>query len=232
MERKKEASKNKGFYIAVCCCVLVIAIVGYVSRLTKNNEPAPQNHTDFSYTETYDVPNVSKVSKVSEAEEKEQSVPERKIIPIEEKPEPVAKNIITEDNTPVFSLPVDGKLTGKFSGEKLVFHEAVSDWRSHDGVDYKAEEGSAVVASADGVVESIYQDTMGNCIVIDHENGLKSVYANLAETDKKLLGKNVKRGEKIGEVGNTAVADFEKEAHLHFEILKDSNPVDPADYIE
>ena len=68
--------------------------------------------------------------------------------------------------------------------------------------------------------------------MIDHENGIKSLYANLADSDNDLTGQNIKQGDEIGTVGNTALSDFTKEAHLHFEILKDDKPVNPMDYVK
>jgi murein DD-endopeptidase MepM/ murein hydrolase activator NlpD len=227
---KNESSKNRGFYIAVCCCVLVIAIIGYVSWFAGNTAPETPNHTDSSYTEVSDVPNLSEISKIPVKEEK--SAPERTTVPVEKKTAPVAKNVIAEDNTPSFSKPVDGKVIGDYSGDNLIFYKTLSDWRSHDGVDFKASEGEDVSASADGVVESVYSDSMGNCIVIDHENGLKTMYANLADSETDLTGQNVKKGDKIGTVGKSALADLTEEAHLHFEILKDGRPVDPSEYLK
>jgi len=68
--------------------------------------------------------------------------------------------------------------------------------------------------------------------VIDHENGLKTLYANLAGLDSELVGKNVSKGDKIGIAGNSALADFSEEVHLHFEILKDDIPQNPQDYLK
>lgn len=228
---KNEASKNKGFYIAVCCCVLVIAIVGYVSWFAGNSKPETQNHTDLSYKDNSDASVISEPAKLPVKKETNSS--ERKTVPAETKNTPVAKNVIAEDNTPEFSKPVDGKVIAEFSGEKLVFNEMLSDWRSHDGVDFKAAEGDDVAACADGVIESVTSGSLGNCIVIDHENGLKSLYANLAETENgDITGQNVKKGDKIGKIGSSALADFSKEGHLHFEVLKDGNPVDPMEYFK
>ena len=70
---------------------------------------------------------------------------------------------------------------------------------------------------------------MGCCVLIDHENGFKTLYANLEEQDSALTGQNVKKGDKIGTVGDSALADISKGAHLHFEILKDDNPQNPSE---
>lgn len=233
VNRGKEASKkNAGFYIAVCCCVLVIAIVGYVSWTAGNSKTEIPEYSDSSYTEVSDLPNLSEISEIANKEEEPIEEPERATIPVEEKTAPVAKNVITEDNTPSFQKPVSGEIISDFSGDNLIFYETLADWRSHNGVDFAAKEGEAVSASADGVVESVYSDSMGNCIVIDHENGLKTLYANLADPEEDITGKNVKQGDKIGNVGNSALADLSEESHLHFELIKDEEPVDPKEYLD
>lgn len=227
---KNETNKNRGFYIAVCCCVLVIAIIGYVSWFAGNAKPKTPNHTDSSYTEVADLPNMSEISKIKTVEEEKS--PERVSIPVEQNTAPVAKNVIAEDNIPSFIKPVDGKIIGDFSGENLIFYTTLSDWRSHDGVDLKSKVGEDVLACADGVIESVYADSMGNCIVIDHDNGLQTLYANLAEIDLELTGQSVKQGDKIGTVGDSALADLAEEAHLHFEVIRDGRSVDPSEYLK
>lgn len=225
MERNRSnLNKNRGFYIAVCCCVSVVAIVGYVSWFTGKSAPDKAYSPENKISEIQAVPEISKVSVKEE-------VPERKSIPATEKTSPASKNVITDDNTPEFKKPVNGKIIGEFSGDTLVYHEELADWRSHSGIDFKAKEGDKVLASADGIVERVYSSGMGNCVLIDHENGIKSLYANLAPSDIDITGRNVVQGEEIGAVGSSALSDLTKEAHLHFEILKDDKPVNPTEYI-
>lgn len=224
MKRKSEARKNTSFYIAVCCCVTVMAAVGYVSRSAKKIEektPAPKVIAENRFTE--------RMTGISRETPKEDPA---KDVPVREESEPVSQNVYAEDNTPEFKYPVKGKIIGEFSGENLVFCENLSDWRSHSGTDFKAKEGDDVFASADGVVESVYADGMGNCIVIDHENGFKTLYANLGDSETDLSGQNVHSGDKIGVVGKSAVADLTREEHLHFEVLKDGVPVNPTEYLK
>ncbi len=222
---KNEASKNRGFYIAVCCCVLVIATVGYVSWFAGNSKKEikePEKITENKITQ-----NISEISQPTAKEEEKKSVPVKK-----EDAAPASNNVYAEDNTPALKYPISGKITAEFSGDNLIYNKELSDWRSHNGVDFKAKEGEKVLASADGVVESVYSDSMGNCIVIDHENGIKTMYANLADSDLNLSGQNVRAGDEIGTVGNSALADFTKEPHLHFEVIKDDNPVNPTEYLK
>ncbi len=69
-------------------------------------------------------------------------------------------------------------------------------------------------------------------IVVEHANGYKTVYANLLTSEFVVEGEKVEKGQSLGTVGNTAVFEIADEPHLHFEILKDSMPVNPSDFIK
>ncbi|WP_082306901.1 peptidoglycan DD-metalloendopeptidase family protein [Bacillus sp. FJAT-27245] len=101
----------------------------------------------------------------------------------------------------------------------------------HKGIDIAGSHGSAVIAAMDGkVIRSYLSSTYGNAILIEHPNGYVSVYAHL---DKRLAdeGEQVKKGEKIGTMGNTG---FSTGVHLHFEIhqsewtFKKENAINPV----
>lgn len=100
--------------------------------------------------------------------------------------------------------------------------------KDHNGIDIGAPLGTPVIASADGVVEVAlegYNGGRGNYIIIDHENGIKTLYQHLNTVDVS-VGQTVVYGQKIGTVGNTGVSGG---AHLHFEVWVDGTPVNPLD---
>ena len=108
----------------------------------------------------------------------------------------------------------------------------MADWRVHNGIDLAAEAGSRVIAASSGTVEEVRNDDLyGTTVVIDHGNGLKSIYSNLAGTPAVAKGDTVSAGSVIGSVGDTAEAEIGEVAHLHFEMTKDGAEVDPADYL-
>ena len=95
------------------------------------------------------------------------------------------------------------------------------------------EYATVVKAAEAGTVKSIKNDPrFGLTIVIEHENNFQTVYANLLTSEFVVEGEKVEKGQSIGTVGNTAVFEIADEPHLHFEILKDSLPVDPSIYIK
>ena len=98
----------------------------------------------------------------------------------------------------------------------------------HDGIDLMAPYGAEVVASASGkVVDVIYQSKgLGNRVVIDHGNGICTVYAHLSEI-KVAISQNVEQGRVIGKVGNSGTTFA---SALHYEVIRNGRPVDPVNY--
>lgn len=131
-----------------------------------------------------------------------------------------------------FSMPVFGEVSFEYAKDKLLYSKTLDEWRSHSGVDLKADRGTPVKVVADGVVTEIKNDPrIGITIIVDHLNGLKTVYANLANGDMVSPNQKVKQGEVIGSVGNTASFESAEPAHLHFEVLKNNKNVNPSDYL-
>jgi len=132
----------------------------------------------------------------------------------------------------VFTWPVNGPVIAAFSVEALLYDETMLDWRTHDGLDLAAEEGTRVLATAAGTVDKIYEDDlMGMTVVIDHGKGLSSLYANLSEDTEVAVGDEVYTGDIIGAVGRTAAAESGRDTHLHFALYQDGEPVNPEEYL-
>lgn len=108
----------------------------------------------------------------------------------------------------MFTWPVNGAIIASFSVETLLYDETMLDWRTHEGIDLAAEEGTRVLAVAAGTVSQVYEDDlMGVTVVIDHGDGLESVYSILAQAPDVAEGDSVYTGDIIGVVGNTAPAE-------------------------
>ncbi|NJD03448.1 MAG: M23 family peptidase [Ruminiclostridium sp.] len=131
-----------------------------------------------------------------------------------------------------FSMPVFGEVTFEFAKDKLLYSKTLEEWRTHDGLDIAADRGTPVKAVADGVVSEIKNDPrFGVVIVIDHKDGVKTVYSNLASDDMVTPNQKVMQGDIIGSVGNTAAFESAEQSHLHFEVLVDNVSVDPVAYL-
>lgn len=137
-----------------------------------------------------------------------------------------------EETNSKFIMPVDGEILKNFSMDSLVYSDTLQEWVTHRGMDIKAEKSTVVKAIADGKIQSIKEDPrFGLSIIIEHSNGFKSVYSSLLSSEFVKEGEEVKQGQSIGTVGNTAVFEVADGAHLHFELLKDNSYVNPELYI-
>ena len=138
---------------------------------------------------------------------------------------------VTKD--PTFAKPVEGEIIKDYSKDNLVYSNTLQEWTTHLGIDYKAEKTDVVKASADGTIKSIKNDPRyGLTVVIEHSNGFESVYSSLLTAEFVSVGEEVKQGQTIATVGNTATFEIADETHLHFEIKKDGENVDPNIYIK
>jgi murein DD-endopeptidase MepM/ murein hydrolase activator NlpD len=98
----------------------------------------------------------------------------------------------------------------------------------HEGIDFMAEQGTAIRAAASGVVTySGFHPQYGNMIEIDHGNGLVTRYAHASKREVK-VGDVVLRGASIAEVGKTGRATG---THLHFEVRRRGAPQDPTRFL-
>ena len=135
-----------------------------------------------------------------------------------------------KDSIPPLSMPLEGMTyvqTGASVGTK---HNPLYkvDLR-HDGLDLVAPQGSVVRAAADGVVREVIRSHkgLGNIVEVDHRNGYVTRYALLDDMSVS-RGRTVKRGQKIGTVG---VSSTTFAPHLHYEVLKDGEIVDPVNFL-
>jgi murein DD-endopeptidase MepM/ murein hydrolase activator NlpD len=98
----------------------------------------------------------------------------------------------------------------------------------HEGIDFPAESGTAIVAAASGlVVEAGWHPQYGKIVEIDHGNGLVSRYAHASQLGVK-EGDLVVRGQHIGAVGTTGRSTG---PHLHFEVRLNGVPQNPVRFL-
>lgn len=132
-----------------------------------------------------------------------------------------------------FAKPVEGDIVREYAKDNLIYSNTLEEWVTHMGIDIKAEKTTVVKAAEEGTIKSIKNDPRyGLTIVIEHDSSYQTVYSNLLTSEFVVEGEKVEKGQAIGTVGNTAVFEIADEPHLHFEILKDSIPIDPSIYIK
>jgi murein DD-endopeptidase MepM/ murein hydrolase activator NlpD len=118
------------------------------------------------------------------------------------------------------SWPTTGYVTQGYSG-------------FHDGIDFANRPGTPIRAAADGIVAFIgwnpYESPPAFIVVIAHGGGLSTLYAHMQPTYPVRVGQSVRRGQRIGAMGNTGRS---LGSHLHFEVWTgDWSPVNPYAYL-
>lgn len=141
------------------------------------------------------------------------------------------KPVIIPD--PSFIKPVEGEIIKEYSKENLIYSETLKEWTTHTGIDIQADLTTVVKAAAEGTVKSIKNDPRyGLTVIIEHVNGYETRYSNLLTAEFVKVGEKVTSGQTIGTVGNTASFEVLDKSHMHFEILKNSEYLDPTSYIK
>lgn len=123
-------------------------------------------------------------------------------------------------------LPLEGSFTSEFGIRHSPF---TGNYQFHNGIDIGAPVGTPIKATADGlVVKHGWYGVLGNVIIIQHENGLSTVYGHCKEV-KVYKGIRVRQGEVIALVGTTGSSTG---YHCHYEIFNNGLAVNPMPYLQ
>lgn len=128
--------------------------------------------------------------------------------------------------TPGIQMPLEKSVLTSDYGRRQ--SPITGNWQFHRGIDLAAPLGTPVLACKSGTVKSLMNNdrVYGNCIVISHAKGIESLYAHLGEVLVG-VGDAVFTGQAIGHVGLTGMTTG---PHLHFEIKRDGESVNPHEY--
>jgi murein DD-endopeptidase MepM/ murein hydrolase activator NlpD len=234
--------KKEGFYVILFVCLCIVATVASIT--SSNNKKVAINQLEEQKLQA----NVEKVSKEEQKtyedalQVKKENEAKTQVL----KSVPNIKKVTTTDLTTAvsntisvkFEKPVaDGLLARAFSKDvDSVVWKTNGSYTNNLGIDIKVKIGEPVVAVMDGKVKEVGVDVTnqkGQMVVIDHGNGYVTRYSNLDE--KILVKKNdkVTKNQKLGKVGDTTLNSFSENygPHLHFEVLKSSENVDPSQYV-
>lgn len=138
-----------------------------------------------------------------------------------------------EESKLEFIKPVEGEIGMKYAKEKLVYSNTLEEWVTHNGIDILGEEAMPIKAIESGIVESVKMDPRyGNTIIIKHNDEYKSVYSNLSTTELVYVGKKVEKGEIIAGIGKGFGFESKEKPHIHLEILRFGEYVNPDEIIK
>ena len=223
VNNKQNKLKGNIKYYTLLVLMLLIGTMSFSSNLKKYNDINSEDYTKYDTNQTIDV-NMGSVTE-NYYETAISSISTNVSNLVEENGENVNNND--------YIYPVNGEIIKDFAMETLVYSKTLDMWKTHQGIDIKADLASEVVAIQAGKVISVEQDNFyGVTVKIEHENGYISVYSNLDKLGTVEIGKLVKQGEAIGKVGVTASGEIADESHLHFEIIKANEWINPREVLE
>ncbi len=246
---KKEDTKwfmAKGFYIALALSLIAIGVASYIAvdmSMTnlKNEDEAnknslnntsevnqvDKNQSGVPYASSSNTQNTS--SSNSSSSNQSNNTVSKPTTSSSEAKETLNNSAQKEV---LFAMPLKGEILNKFSNGELVKSKTLGDWRTHNGVDIKAEKGTPVKVIASGTVLDIKKDEMwGATVVVEHEGGYKSIYSGLNENIDIKKDQKLKIGDVIGTVGEETAAESEEGPHFHLELKKDDKFIDPMSVI-
>lgn len=236
----KSILSGGGFYAVLAVCLLAAGVGGWL-MLRQDAAPViedPPAAAGGPVLETAgeEGPSVQDLYIADNEAEKETPASAPAVIP---EPEPVSMPEEPVDNTPVMAeaprlivSPLNGEILAAFSVDELAYNPTMGDWRTHDGVDISAAEGTAVLAACAGTVLAVEEDAMmGTTVILEHDGGYQTTYANLQEQPGVGAGEAVSAGQILGAVGCTAAAEAAQEPHLHFSVTKDGENMDPNEFL-
>lgn len=218
---------KKGLYISLGACLLALAgagVAAYNKTMDSINETL--SIADSAITAAPAENKVTDVPKTTAKTESSSSAKDKTGSSSKD-----SKNDLDIKTQPDI-MPVKGDIITPFSNGELVKSETLGVWKTHDGVDIKADAGTAVKAMNKGVVIKVWNDALwGSCVKIDHGSGVIGHYYGLAANAQVSEGDRVNSGDTIGSVGDTAQIEVSLPSHLHFALERNQRWIDPIEFI-
>ena len=223
---------GKGFYIVLLLCAAVIGVSAW-SLLSGRGTVEEDDALDV-YMPAVTAQHTARPEDNVVAEPPE-TVSETPIV--QPTPAPTAAPTPTPepaDTAPEsWVWPVSGSVERPHSVDALLYDTTMGDWRTHDGIDIKADAGTQVLAASSGTVLSVADDDlMGTTVVIAHDGGYETTYSNLQSVPTVAPEQYVSAGQVIGAVGTTSLAEASMSPHLHFSVTKDGEIIDPQEFLK
>lgn len=254
-QRRGEKPETNISMIILTGIVLVVAVAFTLTYVAYNNRMARNTKMQTTNTQILSSADNEMLNMITnETDSKSVSSPVGKSVNEMENTEKIAINTSnyenkTKEEKPVenkqeetkqeevkdlsFMKPADGEIVKDYSKDNLVYSSTLEEWTTHLGIDIAMQKTDVVKAVADGKVKSIKNDPRyGLTVVIEHQNGFESIYSSLLTAEFITVGEEIKQGSTIATVGNTATFEIADTTHLHFEMKKDGQNVDPNIYIK
>ncbi len=207
------------YYLIIGVALIITAIVIAAVLLTSNSSVAVKPTGTVPASDSVE-PTIEPESKSEESDS-------------EKEPESESEDTTHTDTKIVFTMPIaEATVSKNYTSSTVVYNKTLGVYTGHMGIDFSADNGTAVVAAYGGTVESVTTSYLeGTTITIDHGDGLKTVYNSVDAEENIVKGSKVKAGQTIGYVSDNNRQEYKDGPHLHFEVLLDGVKVDPAAYL-
>ncbi len=217
----KRKRLGKGFYIALAVCAVAVGTTAYFTVFNTSDKVSPEPQSEKFNVTDWTVPEIEDANKVQSGVviEPSNEVSEN------------SKEEAPQKSGGAYIMPVTGEIINPFSGGELVKSKTLGEWRTHDGIDIAAKEGSPVKSVFDGTVKEITNDPKWGITVEVEYPAATAYYSGLADTVKVKKGQEISLGDVIGEVGNSSIIESGEESHLHLAMKKDNEWIDPLSVI-
>lgn len=218
---KKESIRLRALFSVICVSIVALGAAVYFTTkpandVNENTTIVEEKTTSVQRSVTIAETTTEVSTAATEPETEQQTEAEPATMPL------------SDSNTPYksfYQYPISETVINGYSQE-LVKNETMGDYRSHPAVDFKGEAGSDVYAVNDGLVLSVYSNSlMGMVVEIDHGGTLVAKYCGLASASVS-EGDEVQIGQVIGSLG-TVPFEQASASHLHFETKLGGEYVDP-----
>lgn len=218
-------------YYALLILMLLLGIITLSKNIQEYNKSRKEDYTEYRLENLEDKQANSNDIDVASYITAESSISTDASNIEDETDEEAVQTISSNKDKTSYIMPIVGDVIKEHAVEKLVYSETLGMWKTHPGIDIKAELGAKVKSASNGTVQSVEQDSFyGNTVKVVDE-GYIFVYSNLDNDIVLKQGDKVEVDDIIGTVGVSAAGELQDQTHLHFEVIKDGNQVNPQDLI-
>ena len=138
------------------------------------------------------------------------------------------ESLLPSERAFAYKMKLEMCIRDRYRPDALVWSDTLGLWQTHAALDIAAPLGTAVSACADGTVTEAYRDPLlGYTVRVEHADGYESLYACLQSAEMVEVGRTVQMGDVIGAVGESADAEADLGAHLHFAFFLDGEAMQP-----
>lgn len=125
----------------------------------------------------------------------------------------------------------DGVVSKNYSDTQLVWSSTLNEYSTHTALDFTSTDGNVYAVASGKVKEIGYNALDGNYVVIQHDDGYISKYMSLDTACELSVGSTIKQGQFLGKMGTSQGSEALDGAHLHFEMYKDNEVINPLEVL-